>query len=84
MVFQQQDVLQKDTSINSPPAGFYANPLGEAVAAPAPYPAPAVDGRARASSTAEDLSRYFDLKEKGAITQEEFDAFKAKLLLQQV
>ena len=77
---QQQDVLQKGASIISPPAGLYADPLGDAVAATVPYPAPAVDGRARASSTAEDLSRFFDLKEKGAITQEEFDAFKAKLL----
>lgn len=71
-------------SVNSPPL-YYADPLGRrqgAVAAVAAAAAPAaVDGgRPRAPSTAEELEKYFDLKKNGAITQEEFDAFKAKLM----
>ena len=78
--------VEPGSSINSPPARLYADPLGTRPAGlgeaqrPPAVAAPVADGRARASSTAEDLRKYFDLKEQGAITQEEFDAFKAKLL----
>jgi len=84
----EKTALLGSTSFSGNSPGLYADPLGRreditAVVVAAAAPAAIDAGRPRAPSvdpsTADELGKYFDLKEIGAITQEEFDAFKAKL-----
>jgi hypothetical protein len=55
-------------------------PAGDTPVSPASAPPPAPAAAATAVDVTDQIAKLADLKERGAITQEEFDAKKAELL----
>ena len=66
----------EDKTKPKPPAAVYiAQPYAQPYAPPAAPPAPS-----SSPSPVDELQRYKDLLDRGVISQEEYDAVKAKLL----
>jgi len=76
-IYQQSESDRHEGS--RPPATDAAEPAPAPAAAPSPSPPPTVTPRGAPSSVTE-LERLADLRSRGVLTQEEFEAQKAKIL----
>lgn len=67
--------IEDKTKPKTPTAVYVAQPYAQPYAPPAAPPAPS-----SSPSPVDELQRYKDLLDRGVISQEEYDAVKAKLL----